>query len=120
MFYLRKDENPFYVCSWSDEDTTRIFSLDFEISSEGDTSDVTLITAGKEIKAWQSIKDDLPNEDALLIRPSILALYSNSAVDSGSSSSDSDTAELSEDSGLRRNRVNNDTGTNSNWSCCII
>ena len=114
---------PSYLCSWSDEETSRIHGLG--ISYGGGENQLSYVTAGKEVKIWRTIKGrrDLPkNEDAIVVRSSKLPLDSaDSAVDSGSSDDDedlTDTESENDGTGRRRNRSRDgrlDEGEKTSW-----
>ena len=81
---------------------------------------LTMVTGGREVKLLRTV-DQLPQEDATLVRPSVLLLNSRDAIDSGSSES--------EDSGNEEgvpNRAQTPTGNNSSdassqgWGCSIL
>ncbi len=93
------------------------------------------VTCGKEVKLWRTIKRgrDLPQgEDAVLVRASLLPLYSDEAVDSGSSD-DSDLTEVDDEGsseGGRRSRSpsrsrsrqsdRDQEESSSGWWCSIM
>jgi WD40 repeat protein len=119
---------PNYLCSWMDDETGRIFGLG--ASYAGDA--LTFLTCGKEVKLWKTIrrKKDLPKgEDAVLVRPSLLPLYSDEAVDSGSSD-DSDVTDSEETESDARRRLRNgnseanedkkEGSSSSGWWCNVM
>ena len=118
---------PSYLCSWSDEETSRIHGLG--VSCGGGGKQLCYVTCGKEIKLWRTIRGrrDLPRgEDAVVVRSSMLPLFSDEAVDSGSSDDDeelTDTESENDAAGRRRNRSRDrrvDEGGNSKWWCTIM
>jgi hypothetical protein len=118
---------PSYLCSWSDEETGRIHGLGASFGA----TELTFVTCGREVKLWRTVKckRDLPKEeDAILVRPSLLPLFSDEAVDSGSESDLTDTEDESESSDSssrqrrRRNRANSAEKVNEKggWWCALM
>lgn len=130
MFLIRNGGLPTYICSWTDEETFRIFGITADLNQpDVESGTLTFVTCGKEVKLWQSIqRDQLPDEDCVLVRPSVLPLYSGNVLDSGSSSnSDAETnpsADLnrrSKSRSRRRRRSDQSNGsTSSSWWCTIM
>ena len=113
LFYLRDISSlPNYVCSWSDDETNRIFS----VSIDEDKDDFAFITAGREVKLWKALSagQDLPEEDALIIRATVLPLSLRNVADSGSSSDSEPEAELD----VQREQRNEEE--KSGWGCGIL
>ncbi|TRY70244.1 hypothetical protein TCAL_11617 [Tigriopus californicus] len=72
MFLIRNGGLPAYICSWTDEETSRIFGITADLNQpDSETGTISFVTCGKEVKLWQSIlREQLPDEDCvLLIRP---------------------------------------------------
>ena len=119
---------PSYLCSWSDEETGRIHGLG--VSRSGGGKQLCYVTCGKEVKLWRTIRGrrDLPREeDAVVVRSSMLPLFSDEAVDSGSSDDDeelTDTESVTDTAGRRRRRSRDsrldEGGNNRKWWCTIM
>ena len=119
---------PTYLCSWSDEETSRIHGLG--VSGGGGGKQLCYVTCGKEVKLWRTIRGrrDLPREeDAVVVRSSMLPLFSDEAVDSGSSDDDeelTDTESENDAAGGRRSRSrdrrHDEGGNNSKWWCTVM
>ena len=119
---------PSYLCSWSDEETSRIHGLG--VSCGGGGKQLCYVTCGKEVKLWRTIRGrrDLPREeDAVVVRSSMLPLFSDEAVDSGSSDDDEELTDAESENdaaGGRRSRSRDrrldEGGNNSKWWCTIM
>ena len=114
---------PSYVCSWSDEETSRIHGLGISVDGGGR---LCYVSCGREVKLWRTIRGrrDLPREeDAVVVRSSLLPLFSDEAVDSGSSDDDDDLTETEpeNEAGGRRSR-SSDRRRNEGgkWWCSIM
>ena len=129
MFFISKEENskPSYICSWTDEETSRIFGMAAQIQGR----ELCYVTVGKENKMWRTIeRRNLPEEDAVVVQASVLALYSDVVIDSGSSDDEFSSTESDEEgrSGSRTrvvrrrrgSRISDESEERSGWGCNIL
>ena len=109
------------MCSWTDEETNRIFGLGSTNSNETNRQ-LTFVSVGKEVKIWQTFdrRQSLPDEDCVVVQPSVLPLYSNEVIDSGSSSSEDEDEESENERFVRRTTSDHEEVQNSYWRCQLL
>ena len=105
IYNHNKDEDPEYSVSVTDEETSRILSLDIQNDPEGR---ILMITGGRELKMWKKILDaNNRHEEDVVVRARVSHMFSDGA---GGLSTGASESEMSEDEMISSvNEANNRT-----------
>ena len=97
------DEDPEYLVSLTDEETSRVLSLDIQSDPEGN---ILMISGGRELKMWKRCLDtNNRGEDDVVVRGRVGHMFTDGGLTTGASES-----EMSEDEMISSfNEANNRT-----------
>ena len=103
IYNNNKDQDPEYSVSVTDEETSRILSLDIQNDPEGR---ILLMTGGRELKMWKKILDiNNRQEEDVIVRARVCHMFTDGGLSTGASES-----EMSEDEMISSvNEANNRT-----------
>ena len=103
IFNDNKDEDPEYLVSLTDEETSRVLSLDIQSDPEGN---ILMISGGRELKMWKRCLDtNNRGEDDVVVRARVGHMFTDGGLTTGASES-----EMSEDEMISSfNEANNRT-----------